>query len=129
MIAKAIRLPSKFYAAALSLATLDPFLNNGVSAQGQIPNSIDNLEPGSLFLRSLRQRPFAEGVALHSIVALGEKKMRGPLVERNDGLVSYKSAHLEEAQSEKRVFSGHRAPNHPEAIEEVVRILRLHLGD
>ena len=88
---------------------------------------MDDLRPDSEFLTALRGLAFKKGLAIHSIVALGEDPLEGPVSDRDDGLVSYSSAHLDEAVSEKTVLSNHRAPNHPEAISEVVRILRLHL--
>ena len=95
--------------------------------EGHIPNSIDEMSPGSDFLEALRSLPFENHLPVHSIVAVGESGLQGALVESEDGLVEYRSAHLDEAISEKLVQSNHRAPNHPDAISEVVRILRLHI--
>ena len=55
----------------------------------------------------------------HAVPAFQE----GPLEEGRDGVVAYVSAHIEEAVSEKVVRSGHSVQGHPEAIEEVRRIL------
>jgi hypothetical protein len=47
--------------------------------------------------------------------------------EWNDGLVAYRSAHIEPVTSELIVSSGHSVQDNPFAIEEVRRILREHL--
>ena len=127
ILSQLISLPTDLTSAAWSLAKLDPFFAKELGIEDHIPNSVDDLRPDSEFIAAVRSLPFKEELPVHSIVALGPKPLTGPVSERNDGLVSYSSAHLEEAVSEKTVLSGHRAPNHPEAISEVVRILRLHL--
>jgi hypothetical protein len=51
----------------------------------------------------------------------------GPKEEGDDGVVAYKSAHIDEAVSELVVQpSGHSVQGTPEAIEEVRRILLEH---
>ena len=44
-----------------------------------------------------------------------------------DGVVSYSSAHIEDAASELVVHSDHSTQSDPETIEEVRRILLEHL--
>jgi hypothetical protein len=46
----------------------------------------------------------------------------------DDGVVEYKSAHIEGVESELVVRSHHSVQGHPDAIEEVRRILLLHAG-
>ena len=47
---------------------------------------------------------------------------------QNDGVVEYSSAHIDEAKSEYVVFnSSHSTQAHPEAIQELRRILLEHL--
>ena len=128
VLSRIIRLPADITGAALSLVNLDPFFAKELDFDGHIPNSIDDMEPGSDFLVALRGIPFEKGVGVHSIISLGEKPA-DPITESYDGLVRYKSAHLEEADSELALASGHRAQNHPGAIREVVRILHLHLKE
>ena len=48
--------------------------------------------------------------------------------EGDDGVVEYKSAHIEGVESELVVRSHHSVQGHPDAIEEVRRILLLHAG-
>jgi pimeloyl-ACP methyl ester carboxylesterase len=86
--------------------------------------AIDNMTPGNPFLKTLAQLPIAPGVAANSIIAVeGE----GPAYRLADGVVRYKSAHLE-GVSERVVRSGHSCQGHPDTIEEVRRILREHTG-
>ena len=55
-------------------------------------------------------------------------KGNGPAEKGNDGVVQYSSAYLDGATSELVVRSGHSTQGTPETIEEVRRILRLHIG-
>ena len=68
--------------------------------------------------------PRAPGVAAHSIIAVSGE---GPPEDGSDGVVSYRSAHLDGVASEKIVRSGHSVQSNPDAIEEVRRILLDHL--
>lgn len=127
LFSRLIRLPAELTDAFLTLAAFSPMFAEQLVLEGHIPNSIDEMSPGSDFLEALRSLPFENHLPVHSIVAVGESGLQGALVESEDGLVEYRSAHLDEAISEKLVQSNHRAPNHPDAISEVVRILRLHI--
>ena len=83
------------------------------------------MSPDNQGIRTLATLPIAPGVAAHSIIAI---KGSGSLAESGDGVVSYRSAHLDEAASELIVRSGHSVQSNPEAIEEIRRILLQHLG-
>jgi hypothetical protein len=86
--------------------------------------SIDSMSPKNPSLLALAEIPLAPGVKGHSIIAVqGE----GELTELNDGVVEYKSAHVGYVDSEFIVKSGHSCQGHPLTIEEVRRILLLHL--
>jgi pimeloyl-ACP methyl ester carboxylesterase len=88
------------------------------------PNSIDTLSPNNRFVREVNKLPIAPGVTYHSI--MGDRgKSNTP--DSSDGIVPYWSAHLAGATSEKIVPSGHSAHENPEAIDEVIRILRSRL--
>jgi hypothetical protein len=82
------------------------------------------MRPGHPFIRSLAASPIAPGVTVHSIIAVEDD---GPPEEGSDGVVKYKSAHLEGVASEKIVHSGHSTQGHPETILEVRRILLEHV--
>jgi len=90
-----------------------------------LPRSVDNMSPTNQAIKTLVTLPIAPGVTPHSIIAI---KGGGSIGEGGDGFVSYRSAHLDEAESELIVRSGHSVQGNPEAIEEVRRILLLHLG-
>jgi len=86
---------------------------------GRLPTSIHGLSPQSRFLRLLDQtRP---KVPSHSIIG---DRGRGPLATSSDGVVPFRSAHLDFAESEVIVPTGHSGFDHPLAVAELRRILR-----
>jgi pimeloyl-ACP methyl ester carboxylesterase len=86
--------------------------------------SIDSMSPKNPALLALADIPLAPGIKGHSIIAVqGE----GDPTEGDDGVVEYKSAHVDYVESEFIVQSGHSCQGHPLTIEEVRRILLLHL--
>jgi len=89
----------------------------------KIPTSVDNMKPENPFIRTLSEIPILPHVKRHSIIAV---KGDGPIEEGNDGVVEYKSAHLEDADSEFVVRWNHSSQSHPLVIEEVRRILLEH---
>lgn len=91
---------------------------------GKVPTSIDSMSPNNPGLNMVADMPLAEGIKGHSIIAIDgdENPPNG-----NDGVVEYKSAHLEGMESEFIVRSGHSCQDKPETIEEVRRILLKHL--
>ena len=90
------------------------------------PNSIDTLNPDNRFVREVNKLPVAPGVPFHSIIG---DRGRGDTPDSSDGVVAYWSSHMEGAASEKIVPSNHSAHQNPEAIDEVKRILKLHLEE
>jgi hypothetical protein len=66
-----------------------------------------------------------KGLLFHSIMGNDTKSDDPNLI--TDGIVPYKSAHLEGAVSEKIIQGGHSIQETPEAVLELRRILRLHL--
>jgi triacylglycerol esterase/lipase EstA (alpha/beta hydrolase family) len=93
----------------------------------EIPRSTDNMDPRSSFVQIYNSFPIAPGVTAHSIIAV--KNPNDPKEKWNDGVVEYKSAHIEPVKSELVVNSGHSSQHHPETIEEVRRILLEHLRE
>ena len=86
----------------------------GVFQKG-MPSSVDNMTPGNPFVKTMAELPIAPGVAAHSIIAA--KDDRPPLDHAEDGVVAYKSAHLEGVESELcgalvRLVSGEPAHHH-----------------
>jgi pimeloyl-ACP methyl ester carboxylesterase len=90
------------------------------------PTSIDNMTPGSPFIKVLSSLEVAPGVATHSIIAV---KGEGPFEGGNDGIVKYASAHVDGAESELVVRSAHSCQARAETIQEVRRILVEHAAE
>jgi hypothetical protein len=89
----------------------------------RMPNSIDTLAPNDPFLRIVNTLPMAKGIQYHSIIG---DRGRGDTPNSSDGVVPYWSSHVDGAKSEKIVPSDHGANQNPEAIAEVIRILKEH---
>ncbi len=86
--------------------------------------SVGTLSSDHPFYQGLNAVPIP--VPYHSIIGhLG----RGDLPSSSDGAVPYWSSHLEGAQSEKVFPCWHGCVEHPEVVNEVVRILRVHLHE
>jgi pimeloyl-ACP methyl ester carboxylesterase len=94
-----------------------------LASSGQLPTSIDSMNPTRPFIRALASIPISPDVAAHSIIAV-EKE--GPPDRENDGVVAYASAHIDGVESEYVVHSGHSCQGNPSTIEEVRRILLVH---
>ena len=124
---KFISLPSNVVNTVKEAVTLNPQLSE-VRALKDVPRSTDNMDPKSPFVKTLSSLPVAPSVTAHSIIPV--KNPNDPKDKWNDGVVEYKSAHIEPVQSELIVMnSGHSVQDHPEAIEEVRRILLEHLRE
>ena len=125
LVVQALTLPPSLVTVAseVLIGSEDPRLRRQLR-QG-IGRSVDNMRPENQGIKTLAMLPIAPGVTVHSIIAVREG---GTLAEASDGVVSYRSAHLDEAVSELIVRSGHSVQGHSEAIEEIRRILLEHLG-
>lgn len=91
----------------------------------RFPTSIDTLSPTNRFVRTMNTLPIADHIPYHCI--MGDRG-RGDTPNSSDGVVAYWSSHLDGAQSERIVPSGHPAHQNKQGMEEVHRILRLNLG-
>jgi triacylglycerol esterase/lipase EstA (alpha/beta hydrolase family) len=87
----------------------------------RLPNSIDTLSPNDPFVKQTNTLPMAKRIPYHSIIG---DRGRGDTPNSSDGVVPYWSSHLDGAESEKIVPSGHGAHHNPEGVAEVVRILK-----
>lgn len=87
-------------------------------------NSIRFLRAKSPLLLAILKLPMSERVTYHSVIG---DQGKGDTPHSSDGVVPYWSSHLPNAKSEKIVPSGHGANEDPDGIEEIRRILRLHL--
>jgi len=90
----------------------------------QVPNAIELLSPTSNFLKTAIKVELSPDIPYHSIIGVRHSK---EALGSSDGIVPYKSSHLDFTVSEKLVPSGHNAQKHPLAIDELKRILKLHI--
>ncbi|WP_363798837.1 alpha/beta fold hydrolase [Lysobacter firmicutimachus] len=95
--------------------------------KGRPPTGPDDLSPHSLFMRSTAGLSLEPGLPFHTVV--GWRDPTVPLAQSSDGVVPYASAHLDGAQSEKAIVSGHSVQETPQAILELRRILRIDLAE
>ncbi len=87
-----------------------------------VPTGIDGLSPKNPILPLTASMPVA--VPFHSIIG---NEAKAGVAGGTDGVVPYWSSHLDGAQSELIVKSGHGAQEHPLAIREVRRIMLEHM--
>ncbi len=86
-------------------------------------NSVDSLSPKSRFLNAMNAIPMTPGVPYNTIIG---DRGRGDSPNSSDGVVPYWSSHMKGAESEHIVASDHSAHQNPQAIVEVLHILKLH---
>ncbi|MBK1831966.1 alpha/beta hydrolase [Verrucomicrobiaceae bacterium R5-34] len=112
--------------------TLDPVkasrslteLGRTILLNDDMTNGVQALKHNNPALKLVASTPVADAVSYHSII--GDRGL-GDSPHSSDGVVAYRSAHLQGAQSEVIVPAGHSAHTHPQAIRELRRILRLNL--
>lgn len=86
--------------------------------------SIGDLEPNSPALTTILELDAHPGVSFHSIIG---DRGRGDTPDSSDGVVPYWSSHLSYAATEAIVPYDHGAPRHQETIEQIRKVLHLHL--
>lgn len=84
--------------------------------------SLDRLAPDNPLYTVMKRTPIK--APFHSIIG---DRGKGNTPNSSDGAVEYWSSHVEGAQSELIVPYGHGAYNQPKTMEELKRILKLHL--
>ncbi|MEG1979789.1 MAG: hypothetical protein RR060_03635, partial [Victivallaceae bacterium] len=124
---KFIHLPAKFLGETIAITNsiLDAAAtpaNDNVMAGA---TGVDNLAPDSLVTTFFAVKPLAD-IPYHTIV--GNRQQAG-IPGGSDGFVPYASSHLDGAESELIVESGHSVQRNPIAIEEVREILLEHLKE
>ncbi len=119
-----IRLPQSVLRSGAELLTITDRVKLPGTLTDGMPTSIDSMAPGNPLLTAVADLAFPPQVTAHSIIAV-KPGMKPP--EGDDGVVKYASAHLEGVASEFVVSSPHSCQRHPDAIEEVRRILLEHL--
>lgn len=88
--------------------------------------SIDSLSPKSAILRLVRGNPVPQPLHHHNIVAIN----RGRNADTwTDGVVTWKSSHLDDVDSERVIQAGHsEVVRSPETVREIRRILFEHIA-
>ena len=119
-----VRMPSDLVRLGSDMVTILPKGGTGLTFS-RIPTSIDNMSPGNAYIKTLANVPVSPKVKAHSIISVVDKTK--PLETAGDGVVKYKSAHVDGVQSELIVQSPHSGMQAaPQTIEEVRRILLAH---
>lgn len=127
---KIIRLPATFLTTLADTLTSDDMeLKDFVKTltSDVIQNGPSDLSKKSKFMELTADIPPEKGLVFHSIMGNITKSDDPNII--TDGIVPYKSAHLDGAVSEKILHGGHSIQETPEAILELRRILRQHLVD
>ena len=102
-------------------AVFQPFFRN------RSLSSVDGMAAESPLIMALDAQAIAPEVIFHSIIAKLHRHL--PLEKTSDGLIAYTSAHIDGAASERILTDGHPCEANPEFIEEVRRILLVHLSE
>ena len=126
---KIIKLPVAFLGAFADTLQGDIQLNDFVKelGHGMVQNGPSDLSKNSKFNELTRDVVPYKGFKFHSI--MGNSTGSDDINVISDGVVPYKSAHLDGAISEKILKGGHSIQETPEAVLELRRILRLHLTE
>jgi pimeloyl-ACP methyl ester carboxylesterase len=124
-IRRITNLPITSVRGAASFMSIQHKLRLPSGLEGRMPTSLDSMSPNNKTLKVLADIPIVPGVTSHSIIAV---KDDGDPMEGDDGVVEYKSAHLDGVASEFIVHSEHSCQENPLTIEEVRRILLEHLA-
>ncbi|TCM66447.1 pimeloyl-ACP methyl ester carboxylesterase [Acinetobacter calcoaceticus] len=125
-----IKLPVAFVGAlADTVEDKDLDLKHFIDQMGQgiIQNGPSDLSHNSKFTDLTEDVVPKKGMKFHSI--MGNHTDSTDLDVISDGVVPYRSAHLDGAVSEKIIKGGHSIQETPEAVLELRRILRLHLTE
>jgi pimeloyl-ACP methyl ester carboxylesterase len=117
--------PSDLMDASASLLKLKDTIKLPPSVRNGIPSSLAGMDTDNPFMLALADIPVAPGIKCNSIIAIkgDDQPPNGA-----DGVVKYTSAHVDYAESEFIVRSGHSCQGNPLTIEEVRRILLENLG-
>ena len=125
-----VRLPKGLMDAAQDVAAENPG-QPLLRTFDHVPTSVDLLAPNAPALELLASRPRPDGVHYHSVIGVvpshtvWERLLAGD--EPGDGVVPYKSAHLDDADSELIAPADHfHVHQHPLAVLEIRRILLEH---
>lgn len=121
-----IDLPADMLEEVTRIATLSRgmFLLNPLQLKDEL-TSIRQLSPNSSLVKYMSELRGSPDVPVHSIIG---DRGRNDTPHSSDGVVKYRSSHLDWSTSEKIVPSGHSVQDDPAAAVELRRILREHLA-
>jgi hypothetical protein len=124
LLLRLIRLPLAAVSLTTQVLTLNPDAINPDLRQFTSlgTNGVQTLSPKHPYFKALDGRPIL--APYHSIIG---DRGRGDTPNSSDGIVPYWSSHIDGAQSEVIVPGRHSCTELPQTVEEIRRILRLHL--
>ena len=120
-----MKFPSDLMDASANLMKLKDTLDLPPALRNGVPTSLNGMATDNPFMLTLANIPVAPGIKANSIIAI---KGNDQPPNGADGVVKYDSAHVDYAESEFIVRSGHSCQMNPLTIEEVRRILLENLG-
>jgi pimeloyl-ACP methyl ester carboxylesterase len=128
-----VRMPRDLMTVSQDLMKDNPDLQKALHERA-LPTSVDLLAPNAPALELLCGRPRPQRVHYHTIAGVVsttstnfERWLAGDRCDPGDGVVPYKSAHLDNVDSELVVPADHfHVHHHPLAVQEVRRILLEH---
>ena len=127
MIIRPARIASEASAEMLHLTAI----KEGELKPKRRANSVDTLSTKSRFVNALNTIPITPGIPYDVICGDrgkgGNKDQTKPIM--SDGIVPYWSSHMDDAESEHIVSSNHSAHQNPQAIADVLEILKAHAND
>ena len=121
-----MKFPRELLDASTSLLKLKDTIQLPAAVRKGVPSSLNGMATDNPFMLTLADIPVAPGIKCHSIIAI---KGNDQPPAGADGVVKYTSAHVDYAESEYIVRSGHSCQGNPLTIEEVRRILLENLAD
>ncbi len=126
LVNRLIRLPITLTSLALQIVTVNV---EAIAATGrdQLPTGIDTLSPRADSILALQAMPLRPDLPVHSII--GDTGIASGTPSGTDGVVPSWSSRLPAARSEKIIAADHSLTGDPAAVEEVLRILHLHLQE
>ncbi len=125
LAARFMSLPADVVEVSTKLLTLQSPLEVKPRYARRLPTSLDSMSVRNPWLLALADLGISPTIKAHSIIAVrGDAKPP----DGDDGVVRYRSAHIEPVESELVVRSSHGCQGRPAAIEEVRRILFEHLA-
>ena len=128
-----VRMPRDLMTVSQDLMKDNPDLQKALHERA-LPTSVDLLKPNAPALELLCARPRPQRVHYHTIAGVisttstnFERWLAGDRHDPGDGVVPYKSAHLDNVDTELVVPADHfHVHHHPLAVQEVRRILLEH---